>query len=402
MMMKSEGYILVIALWIAIVLFIFLTTLTTRIFIQRRQIDLSYHQERALALAESGVDVALACLNEKNLQGSSTVISGSIEEMGNFSVQISSPLSDTITVLSTGYSKKEDKVMAEREVKVTVQSQELNLFNYSVFAYGGSIILDDSFIDSYDSTSGSYEDQAINKDEVSGYTYARSNASVGTTSTDPDAVLLDANSVIFGDISLGLEAEFPQPVPPINFDYDYSGTAEGFLSISGSEVYQLNEPGTYRYDVISISGNGVLEINASVTIYVAGDVRVNDLDITGNGEIRIAPGCTVDFYVGGNLKVAGNGIVNLSSDPSALAIYGTEETTDIQLQGNAAFCGLVYAPQANVTIKGSTPVLYGAVVANSIDIGPHGRIHYDEAIKDKTDFLPPWASIYRIVRWEEE
>jgi len=36
---KDEGYILVIALWIAIVLFIFLTTLTAKIFIEKRQVN---------------------------------------------------------------------------------------------------------------------------------------------------------------------------------------------------------------------------------------------------------------------------------------------------------------------------------------------------------------------------
>lgn len=398
---NSKGYILILSLVIAIALFIYLGAVMTRFVVQRKQIDYSYHKERALALAESGIDVALSCLNEKNLSQPYPEVSGAIPDMGTFLVTITSSTT-SVTITSTGYSTQVNKIKAERTVEVTAELQEINLFNYSLFTVQGPVQLNDSFVDSYDSRLGSYEDQATNYDPGTGYTYANSNASVGTGLTDPDAISLNGNSMIFGDTNLGVKVELPQPVPPASFDYDYSGTPQGILSISGNDVYKLNNPGTYRYDAISISGNGVLEINAPVTIYVAGDVRVNDLDITGHGEIRVATGSTVNFYVGGNLKIAGNGIVNLNSDPSALAIYGTQKTENIQFQGNAAFRGLIYAPYADVTVKGSTPVLYGAVVANSIDIGPNGEIHYDEAIRDKKNFLPSWASIYRIVFWKEK
>jgi len=405
-MKENEGYVIVISLVVAAAALLLLGVFLGSIVTERKNVEKSYHSAQALNLAEAGVEKAIWQLNNSP----ASAASGEFEIEGIGSCDYTTTISgDTAIIQASGYSPGINiQGCVTRKVKVTAECEKLNLFNTGVFAVNGPIeFVHGSMVDSYDSTAGSYEDQAINEDDDSKFTYANSGASVGTSSTDPDVIQVDDSSKVFGSVSAGIEVELPQPTPPASFDYDYSGTAQAVLSISGSEIYEISTPGTYRYDVISISGNGVLEINApgKVTIYVAGDVRVNDLDVTGNGEIRVATGTTVEFYVGGNLKVAGNGIVNSNSDPSSLAIYGTEQTENVQIQGNAAYCGLVYAPGASVTIKGATDkdsaVFYGAVVANSIYIGPHGSIHYDETLKERTDFLPSWASIYRAASWEE-
>ena len=401
-MKKNEGFVVVLSLVVATVLALLLSIFWGSIVAERRNVERSYRSLQALNLAEAGVEKAVWELNNDF----SSAIAGddkkiTIEGVGEcmYTTTISG---DEAIIQASGYSPGiAIPGHVTRKVKVTADSHKLSLFDYLLFADSGPIVLNDSYVDSYNSTLGSYEDQAVNKDEASGYTNANSGALVGTNSADPNSIQLDDSSMIFGEVVLSANAELVQPATPASFDYSYDG-----ISVSGNNVFRIDNPGTYWVGSISVSGNGVLEINAPVTIYVAGDVRVNDLDITGNGEIRIATGCTAEFYVEGNMKVAGNGVVNQNEDPSALRIYGTQNTSNIMIQGNAAFCGVVYAPWAHVQIKGAkdeeSAVLYGAVVANSIEIGPHGKIHYDEALQNNSDFSPSWASRYEVTSWEEK
>jgi len=395
----NEGYVVVISLVVATAVLLLLSVFLGSTVTERKNVERSYRIARALNLAEAGIEKAIWELSSNPTSDSSGTIS--IEGVGD--CEYTSAVSgNTATIQATGYVPGIAVAgRVARKVKVVAESSKTKLFNYGLFANEGPITLNDSFVDSYNSTVSSYTAQATNDDPDSGYTYANSNASVGTNSSDPSKIVLDDDSKIFGETVLDAKAELPQPVVPTEFDYSLAG-----ISVSGNDTYTIDNPGTYEIGFISVSGNGVVQINESVTIYVAGDVRVNDLDITGQGEIRIASGVSATFYVNGDMKVAGNGMVNLNSDPSALIIYGTPSTSNIQIMGNAAFCGLVYAPEAHVKIKGAqapeSAVLYGAVVANSIEIGPHGKIHYDEALKDRTDFIPPWAARYRVVRWEEK
>lgn len=403
---KNEGYIVVISLVVATAVLLLLGVFWGSIVAEKKNIQRSYHSMQALNLAEAGVEKAIWELNNnragESWTSSDLTLDISGETIGKFDLTVVTSGS-TVTIQASGHTPGITiPGNVTRKVKVIAESSKFNPFTHGLFANEGPIVFNDSFMDSYVSNLSSYTAQATHTDPESGYTYANSNASVGTNSATSTSISVDESSKIFGKTVLDAGINLVSPVVPDQFDYTYAG-----LSVSGSDVYEINEPGSYWVGFISISGNGRLQINASsVTVYVAGDVKVNDVDITGKGEIRIASGCTASFYVNGDLKVAGNGMVNLNEDPASLAIYGTENTSNISIMGNASFCGLVYAPQAHVRIKGATgsdsAVLYGSVVSNSIEIGPHGKIHYDETLKDRDDFLPAWSSKYNVVQWEEK
>ncbi len=142
-MKEDKGYIMVLALVIASVLLILLSTIMGGIIVQRRLVDRSYYRERALALAESGIDAAIAYLNEKNLLESYPKISGEIPEMGSFSVEVN-PLNGGITIESTGCipSKKGDKDKARRTIWVIANlTMEGTVFEYAI-ASGENITIE--------------------------------------------------------------------------------------------------------------------------------------------------------------------------------------------------------------------------------------------------------------------
>ena len=137
--MNNQGYVLVMGLLIASALLILLSTITGTIIIQRRLVDRSYYRERALALAESGIDVTVAYLNEKNLS-KPELLTGNIAGMGEFEVRVVSS-DNTVTLTSTGYSKQKDegKSKAQRTILVIANlTMEGTAFAYAV-ASGGNI-----------------------------------------------------------------------------------------------------------------------------------------------------------------------------------------------------------------------------------------------------------------------
>ncbi|WP_269538922.1 DUF7305 domain-containing protein [Cerasicoccus fimbriatus] len=162
------------------------------------------------------------------------------------------------------------------------------------------------------------------------------------------------------------------------------------------------------------SGNGA---NAVTTIYAAGTPDnpsvihfrenfslPNAVKIVGhavivadqgfdfqNRDIQISPNSSLKMYAQGPLSLQGNADVNTLSVPSNFLIYGTGgEGQTIGLGGNAGLSAVIYAPDADFSIKG-TSGMFGAVIANTITNNGQGStnhlfngLNYDEALQDMT------------------
>jgi choice-of-anchor A domain-containing protein len=77
-------------------------------------------------------------------------------------------------------------------------------------------------------------------------------------------------------------------------------------------------------------------------------------------------------------------INNLTQNAGVLGIYGLPSCTSIDLHGNAAFTGTIYAPQADYVFGGggnNTQDMIGALVANSCKLNGKANFHYDESLK---------------------
>jgi choice-of-anchor A domain-containing protein len=90
------------------------------------------------------------------------------------------------------------------------------------------------------------------------------------------------------------------------------------------------------------------------------------------------------YMAGSSFKTAGNaGLNNLSKNPIALALYGLPTCTSIDLGGNAALSGTVYAPQAAFSLGGGGNNTYdfvGASISKTVTMNGHFNFHYDENI----------------------
>ena len=170
-----------------------------------------------------------------------------------------------------------------------------------------------------------------------------------------------------------------------------TGSLPGLLDVPASD-------GKYYYTVTDFSLTSTLTIknNANVVITVNGTVKE-----TGNGQITLANNTsTLVMYASGNVTLGGNGIANSSGQPRNFQLYGTSSTTSpptatVKITGGSDFTGLVYAPNAAITIDGGGNV-FGSVVGYSDNLSGGGAFHYDESLSSYGA-----TGVYQPSQWSE-
>jgi hypothetical protein len=320
--------------------------------------------------------------------------------------------------------------------KVPTPYFQFGMFGQSSIAFTGN-----ADVDAYDSTKGAYTPTGTtNRDLVSG--------DVGSNANPPPSgatITLGSNTTIYGDLvsfSGGSSSSHTQLDATgggiVNDQLKINGTTDiPVNSIKGADEATwapLNETKITTLDdnaqmpvplaqtapttsqvvsaELSVSGNtttvappgpnqvvnlGTLAVSGNNTyILEPGDYQVSSIAISGNGSITIAPASAgntataVRLFVQGNasgsdaIQIAGNGMVN-NGTPSNLQIwYGGSKGTKIN--GNGSFTGVVYAPNSAIEIKGNGEV-FGAVVGYTVEANGNGNIHFDTALRTKSQEL---------------
>lgn len=284
--------------------------------------------------------------------------------------------------------------------------------NYYPF-YGGFVAFyNDSTInvDSYDSTAGPYtpfpsttnrSDQAV----ISGTYLNLANANIlgYATTSNPTATAPTFNDGTlkgFGTVS--------------STDVDESrisnnGTQPTFDTIVPTQVTLLPSnqsigPGAYYYTstYYYVGPGSSLKITGPATIYLPYGLYV---DVGGKIEIESNSTGPVQFYVGNWIYSygdnSGDGIVNLTKDPSKLAIFGPS-VTFCDLWQSTDFYGVVYLPAADIYLYGypnKTQDIYGSVVGKRV-ISYYTNtvnVHYDLNLRKTTFSLI--NTPYEITEW---
>lgn len=141
------------------------------------------------------------------------------------------------------------------------------------------------------------------------------------------------------------------------------------------------------YDMILDSGDYyAFSIPNGTQMLVRGNARMyveDSISMAGQSQITISTIGTLNLYCDGNAKLAGNGVVNATSDSEKFMFWGTPNCKDIQLGGNAEFTGTIYAPNAHFHAGGGGSNNYdiiGSVIVNSAKLNGHFQFHYDEQL----------------------
>jgi len=327
----------------------------------------------------------------------------------------------SVLIMIDGYQTNQPTLTVEARVRSPRQRDftkqvRMQLQNRSLFANGLTareklrFVGGNAAVDSYNSNNGAYHPTTNRRDR----------GTAGSLLVEADAVDI-GNGNIWGYIATGggdpavgatgsikgadtaagvridwsrVARDFYADFPPVTMP---SG-AGALTALPDGNTKNIGTPGvitTYRLSELDLKSNQTLNINGPVVLQITGDSDIK-------GTFQVTATGSVTIYTNGDFTVGGNGTVNNVGVPSKLVLYGTNPTElgqELILHGNGALSGVVYAPNAYLSLRGggNSGEMFGAVVAYRIFMNGNYAFHYDEALDDFGGGRPT----FRLRNWQE-
>lgn len=370
------------------------TVLASYLLLVRHQdvaVSRSQSWNASLALAEAGVEEALAQLNSgaASFSGDLSANGWGPSSGGNFNLRsralhagrydvryFTNALSPAPTIISTGYvTIPALSATVARQIKVATKSVPLInmalMTKYALTVNGGGITAE-----SYNSVSPSQS--GITNGDV-GSLYGP--ISLGTPNIKGDLFLGPAvtggsgisSSQVSGSIRTDFNVDYPDVAAPAGalswVDAPDDGTKHDF-GVVGSRDY-----------VVRDSKRIIVRPAAKVRLYVPiknfapVDIQVMTNNVGESGTLII-------YHVSGTAVLPGDGkLLVQGGQPANFQYYGLPRVTSVTFEGKQNFVGVIYAPSANVVLnEGYTYHFYGACIARSVTINNCQiyHVHFDE------------------------
>jgi hypothetical protein len=168
----------------------------------------------------------------------------------------------------------------------------------------------------------------------------------------------------------------PNPSAPTGTAINLGSISSNLTLPRAGDAMQAN--GRYLYT----DNGGGLQLNGNTTLTIKGPVDLvlrADMQMNGLAKILLtnAGGASpsMNLYAYGGVQFGGNGMENNTNIPALAHIYSMG-SADVQLDGNAAFTGLIYAPNSAIQSNGNGNI-NGALVGKSITFNGNAQFHYD-------------------------
>lgn len=286
-------------------------------------------------------------------------------------------------------------------IELVVREIPDGFFRYAVFGDEGVTFDPSSFVDSYDSALGVYDDQYDNStNHATEFGNVGSNVDIqlrtntqiwGSANPGPEHEVeyLGPNASVSGSTDPALE---PVPLPPV---------AVPVVASSGSAIVKNTTlylgPGDVHYSSVQVSSGGAIEIRGPARVVF------DDLLLASNTQLTlVTTGGPIEIYGTGDFRLQSNSqLVTHTTRPHDAAIYISSNNIDgtpnakIEFNSNAQYTGLIYAPRASVSIH-TMYEIYGSVMARRVELGSNSAIHYDTSLLFDDDNGPP---VYEQVSW---
>lgn len=401
---RSRGSVILAVMMASLVLGIMLAAYLDLISAQHQAIARSQTWNSSIPVAEGGVEEALAHLYQT--KGTNLVSNGwyyspqgcfKWRNMGDGYVLVVISNTAAPVVYSTAFMRAPVNGDVIRRT-VMVETRRDGMFTKGMVAKGqitlnGNNIVVDSF-DSQDpnySTNGLY---LISKRKANGDVATNSglvnslltgNANIfGHVSTGPEGTVGIGNNGAVGD--LGWQNSGGKGIQPGSFADDMNvsfpdvtlpfvggfnpGSATGYQ-------YVIDFSGDFR--ITSLTGSLLVKSNVQARLIVD-----SEISLTGQDKITIQPGASLNLYMAGSTtKIGGGGVVDSSGNATNFFYWGTTNNTVITINGNGAFTGVIYAPNASYTMNGggsSQEDMAGALITKSVQMNGDVGFHYDESL----------------------
>ncbi|UCE98916.1 MAG: hypothetical protein JSV82_06940 [Planctomycetota bacterium] len=155
-----------------------------------------------------------------------------------------------------------------------------------------------------------------------------------------------------------------------------------------------------KYDSINLNNGEILTINGAVSIYVTGNVTIDNSAQILIADANTNPDASLTMFLKGNLASQNKGVINNSSlDPRKLKVYGLDTCQDIAFKTQSVFYGEIYAPYADVRVYNYVE-FYGSVIAGSFLQDVYANFHYDALLRQAR--INDIGAHFVIKQWSED
>ncbi|MEW6071024.1 MAG: pilus assembly PilX N-terminal domain-containing protein [Planctomycetota bacterium] len=280
-------------------------------------------------------------------------------------------------------------------VELIVQTAEVGFYRWAAFGDEGLTMDSNAFVDSYNSTLGTYDSQDVNSSGSN--SYALQNGDVGSNAD----ITMDQNSMVQGDAIPGPDGTFTA----VGANTEVSGSTTPAPSLV--DMPPLDVPVFPPSPPVSVGVNGSLSIGsgdyyypgfqvgkgAEVTIVGPATIVTDYWDLSSNSQVIVdATNGGVEIYVINDFVLSSNMLIHsLTDTPADVSFYLQSDNVidpalnvdldEVDFESNAKLYGTIYAPNAAIAIN-SNFELFGSIVARSVHLDSNSRIHFDESLLD--------------------
>ncbi len=174
-------------------------------------------------------------------------------------------------------------------------------------------------------------------------------------------------------------AEFKDVAPPYSTGLDVPS-----VDNKTNKIYYLNSGGYIVNGDFVMSQNEYLVVQGVATLYVTGNFNMKSQNecsiiVTNGGSLKLYVGTTDGAPVVSSLTQ-----VNVSGNAYSFHYYGLPSNTSLTWNGNNTYMGVIYCPQADISLGGGGSSYYdyqGAMVGLSASLNGHFNVHYDENLR---------------------
>ncbi len=425
---RKRGSALISAIIFSAIASILLVSYVSLANMEHRNSMRSYLYSSSLNLAEAGIEYGVNALVDGNAANHTEWVDSATNLFtdgrfgGNVKVVILDASSSSPTIYAegrmTGHPAGDVIKQLRAELSSGFQPFEHGFATRNGISFSGSNV----FLDSYNSKYGAYGASLLGSSAPSGYGYLGRNIN-DDISVATEGLLAQQNGTVYGLVEVadpsglslnnGEVKEYGGSHDPSRIEYDFyadfpvqSPPTTGVTKISNISNTTTLTTGTYEVSAISLSGNGKnLSISGDVTLIVTGDVS-----FTGKSYLSVPNGSQLTMYADGDVSIGGNGLINGSGVPEDVFIYGTQDAVKdasgsesagqtIKIAGNGVLSAAVYAPGADLELKGggSSGDVFGAAVGYTAVVTGGSSFHFDEALRD----IVEGGGSYTIESWLE-
>lgn len=340
------------------------------------------------------------CSNCTTCGGVSKTLAGTLSGYGDYDVTLNNAA--TIVQSTGSVPSRTDTNKVTRNVQTSISRPAI--FGNGIYAQGQVTLVNNSLVDSYNSSNGAYGGANIHSNgnvgtngTSTGIVTIDNNATVkGSVATGPGGTVTEGNgAVVTGTVSNNSNVSLPSVVVPTSLT---SLSSSGTLSL-GNGVTQTISAGDYKYTNASLSNNSVLNVSGNVRLYFTSSGSTPALNTqTAHVNINVTSGSTLTIYSDGIINFGNNVTINTASQtPANFLIYSTYTGSNgVTVNNNGTSYAGIYAPNTDVDVSNNAG-FYGAVVGKTVTLDNNGEIHYDEALSSMAN---PFQNAI-ISNWQE-